>query len=188
MPRKAGKSNNIQTAPLDGESHVLFVCEGTAEQVIVDILRKADAFVFPSGNVLDSTRVRTAQGIQRSYLNYEHEWPLTIVRVLDSLGERFELGKLYRERYPVATIHTRPEIEMLAIIREGALQAYSKVSSSQKPSEFCKDTLRMGAIKRREFLLEYWDAPALISAATEYKKVHSFVKGERCLADILKQD
>lgn len=100
--------------------HPIISCEGTAEQVAVDILLEADALVFSEADVVDVTRLRKASDIQDSYLNLDYDWPVCIVRVLDSRKERFKLGNLYAGRFPVVSYVTHPEIEVLAIIREGS--------------------------------------------------------------------
>lgn len=170
---------------LDGGSHVLFVCEGTCEQVLVDILRRADLFVMPSENIVDVTRFRKASQIQDAYLNLDYDWPLTIVRVVDSLKERFKLGNLYRDSFEVVNVHTRPEVEILLIINEGRYSDFMKYKSKLKPSEYCIQKLGMSKVKSASFLESYWDAKSLCKAAREYKRLHKFEAGEICLTDIL---
>lgn len=70
--------------------------------MIVTKLVEADALIFPKGDVVDITRKRKSVDIQSEYLGFEYDWPVCIVRVLDSLRERFKLGPLYANRYPVA--------------------------------------------------------------------------------------
>lgn len=69
--------------------HPLFVCEGTVEQILITKLLDADALVFPRDNVLDVTRTRRAPDVQDLYLGYDLDWPVCIVRVLDSRHESF---------------------------------------------------------------------------------------------------
>lgn len=64
--------------------HPVISCEGTAEKVTVDILLEADALVFPESDVVAVTRLRKASDIQDNYLNLDYDWPVCIVRVLDS--------------------------------------------------------------------------------------------------------
>ena len=174
------------TELLGADSHVIIVPEGGFERVAVDILMDANAFVFPADNVIEVSRVRKAVDIQDRYLTTEYDWPVSILRILDSRKERFVLGNLYRDRYPVINVYTRPEAEILAIIHEGRINDYYKVESAMKPNEFCKQYLGMPDIKKPSFLRSYWDAGALISAAGEYKHLHKLGKDELCLADILR--
>ena len=171
---------------LDNASYVLFVCEGTFEEVAVKILCDANVRVIPSTQVVGITRLRKAALVQDAYLNIDYDWPLTIVRIVDSRKEQFKLGNLYRDRYQVINAYTRPEAEMLTIIREGRFADYSKYKNKMKPSDYCKQVLGMNRVKSESFLKGYWDAVTLAKAAHEYKRLHRFDKHENCLADLLK--
>lgn len=164
--------------------HPIISCEGTAEQVVVDILLEADALVFSEADVVDVTRLRKASDIQDNYLNLDYDWPVYIVRVLDSRKERFKLGNLYAGRFPVVSYMTHPEIEVLAIIREGSWRRWH--GGRMKPSDFCKQELAMHEVKREGFLESYWDADSLTAAAREYKRLSKIPKGELCLADLIR--
>ena len=166
--------------------HVIISCEGAGEEVAIRKLLSADALVFPRGHVIDITRKRKASEIQEEYLHYEYDWPVCILRILDSLRERFSLGPLYRDRYPVVSVYTRPEFEMLTIIRSGRYSDFAKVKSRMKPSQYCAEVLKLPSIKRTEFLQDYWDATSLAAAAIEYRRLAHLEKNEVCLADILK--
>ena len=122
----------------------------------MDILLEADALVFSEADVVDVTRLRKASDIQDNYLNLDYDWPVCIVRVLDSRKERFKLGNLYAGRFPVVSYVTHPEIEVLAIIREGSWRRWH--GGRMKPSDFCKQELGMHEVKREGFLKSYWDA------------------------------
>lgn len=164
-------------------SHAIISCEGAAEQVIVGKLLKADALIVPAENVVDVTRKRSAAGIKEEYLNYDYPWPVCIARVLDSRTEKFALGKLY-ERFQVLSFITHPEIEILAVMREGAWDKWKR--SGKKPSDFCKQDLGMSEIKSNEFLTVYWDVDSIIEAAGEYRKLSKIGKDELCLADLIR--
>lgn len=167
-------------------SHALFVCEGTFEEVAIRVLRDADGLVVPAINIVDITRSRSASQIQDKYLNVEYDWPLAIIRIIDSRKEQFKLGNLYRGRYEVINAYTRPEAEMLTIVREGCFVDYSKHKNKMKPSQYCKQVLGLSRVKSKPFLEEYWDAESLTKAAREYKRLQNLDKGEICLADLLK--
>ena len=166
--------------------HPIFICEGTGEEVAIRKLLEADRLVFPKAALVEITRTRKAAEIQEQYLNFEYDWPVCIVRVLDSLRERFRLGPLYRARFPVISVHTRPEIEILAIIRSGHYSGYIKKKSSMKPSAYCMQALGLGDVKSFKFLDSYWDAESLVSAAREYRRVAHREPGELFLADIIR--
>ena len=172
---------------LPDRAHVLFVCEGTFEQYLVEPLLNENRLIVASDAVIGVTRTRSAAQIQEQYLNYDYDWPLVILRVLDSRRENFALGRLYRERYPVFNFYTHPEIEMLIIVREDCFADYSKHhKSSMKPSEYCMQKLKFGDVKSRTFLESYWTAESLVQAIRSYAALARIPKGEFSLADLLK--
>ncbi|WP_165247981.1 hypothetical protein [Adlercreutzia sp. ZJ141] len=168
----------------DENSHVVFVCEGTFEEVAVRILEDSGAFVFPSENIVGITRSRKAKDVTAEFLNMDYDWPITIVRVLDSRKESFELGKLYRDRFPVVNVLTHPEIEMLIVAREGKFADFSK--RKMRPSDYCKQVLGFSGVKSRKFLERYWNSDSLAAAAREYKRTAKISKDEVFLADLIK--
>ncbi len=174
-------------SPLDGlvGCHPIFSCEGTAEQVVVRKLLEADVLVFPAVDVVEVTRKRKASDIQADFLGFDYDWPVCIVRVLDSRKERFRLGNLYADRFPVASVVTHPEMEVLAIIREGEWDRWRR--TKKKPSDFCKQDLCMKGIKSEIFLSGYWSAHSIRAAALEYRRLSNIPKGEVCLADLIAQ-
>lgn len=119
--------------------HPIISCEGAAEEIVIGKLIEADVLVFPSSNLVGITRLRKATRIQEKYLNYDYDWPVCILRVLDSPREKFSLRKLYRDRFKVYSIYTRPEIEILIIIREDNWDSWKR--SGIKPSEYCTQVM-----------------------------------------------
>lgn len=169
------------------DTHVLFVCEGTFEQYLVESLARAGKLVIESDAIIEATRTRSATQIQSRYLNFDYDWPVALVRVLDSRRENFTLGRLYRDRYPVFNVHTHPEIEMLIVIHENRFDDYSRhFKSSMKPSEYCMQKLRLGNVKSRRFLEAYWTPETLIQAIRTYDSLAHIPKGELSLADLLR--
>ena len=164
--------------------HPIISCEGTAEQVIIKKLVAADALIFPAADIVEVTRKRRALDIQADFLGFDYDWPVCIVRVLDSRKERFKLGNLYSGRFPVASVVTHPEIEVLSIIRERSWERWRK--TKKKPSDFCKQNLSMAEIKSETFLERYWDAASIKAAALEYRRLSNVPKGEVCLADLIR--
>lgn len=164
--------------------YVLFICEGAAEEVILNKLLDAGVLDIPQERIIDITRVRSAKKIEPVYFNVDYELPVKIVRLLDSLNEKFKTSKLYEGRYSVIDIHTRPEIEMLSILKEGEYEAWKR--SGKKPSDYCVENLKLGGIKSISFLEEYWDAKSIMQVAQSYKEIHAFVRGELCLRDLWK--
>ncbi|KAA8827906.1 hypothetical protein [Bifidobacterium tissieri] len=175
---------------------VLFVCEGSCERIIIETLLTADKLVVDESNVIrddiadrPTTNCRAARTVQETFLGYEYDNPVAIVRILDSRRERFRLSYPYNETVPVFSCYTTPEIEMLAIIKEDALNRYNKRAKSKtKPSDFCKKELGLSRIKNEEFLHDYWsDADELCQCLTKYRSIHKAArKDELVIADLLK--
>lgn len=103
--------------------HPIISCEGTAEQVAVEILLEAGALVFPESDVVAVTRLRKSPDIQNKFLNYDYDWPVCVVRVLDSRKERFKLGNLYGGRMKPSDF-CKQELGMHEVKREGFLKRY----------------------------------------------------------------
>ena len=86
--------------------------------------------------------------------------------------EQFNLKKVYKEnnRIKNKTCLTTPEIEILVIINENALEEYYKVKSKKPPSEFCKQNLKMNDIKKDSSIDKYFncDSKKLINAIKIY--------------------
>lgn len=177
-------------------ARVLFVCEGSCERVIIETLLAADKLIIDESAAIrdtitdrPTTNCRTAKTIQNVFLGLDYEQPVAIVRILDSRKERFRLSYPYSESVPVFSCYTTPEIEMLAIIKEGQLDRYGKhAKNTVKPSDFCKKELGLSRIKNEAFLQRYWaDADELCGCLIEYRRVHrTEKKDELVIADLLK--
>jgi len=172
------------------DEYVICICEGAAEETITNLLLDNDLLLFNRTNLVgkEITRKRKGSEIENLFLHRDYTKAVNIIRILDSKGEKFRLGKLYAERYPVYNIYTRPEIEMLLILAEGHYQKYlQKAKSSQKPSFYCKTELFVKEhIKSKDFLLSYFsNANQLVSAIQQYDQVAS-KKNEANLCHLLK--
>lgn len=163
---------------------ILFSCEGGHEDVVVRMLRDAGYLRCPVERITDIARERKAEDIQEKYLGYSYKPGLAIVRVVDTKTGAFELGKLYKDRFPVYTIRTSPEIEMLVIINEDRYDDFQREKSNMDPSIFCKVHLSLPDIKRPAFLQRYWNAESLRQAILEYKRLQPSTE-DLLLADLL---
>ena len=86
-------------------------------------------------------------------------------------------------------IITAPEIEILVIISEGKYQDFCKRSSKMKPSEYCKQFLKMKNVKKPEFIYKQFDdVEKLIAAIKEYDSLHHKKKDELSLSALLKNN
>ena len=168
--------------------YVACICEGTAEEVIVSKLLDADRLIFTRDNLLDGEIIRTrgAAAFEQRYLRKGFQGKITVLRVLDSRREKFKISKAYEHKIDVINVITAPEIEMLIILNEGKYDAYKR--SRKKPSDFCKEDLKMRSVKERAFVEKYFsDADCLIAAIQEYRRISNAPAGEYSLCDLLKQ-
>lgn len=194
-------NNDIDVRYLLEHRFVLFSCEGTAEGVVIQRLFDEGLLAVDRNRVVfDSlyldrpyTRMRKATDIASHYLtvNYAVDGAegILIARIVDSRASRFDLPRGARDGAEVRSFYTRPEIEMLAIHREGAYdewQRRSRRERSLRPSEFCKQELGLSRIKEAAFLEEYWsDGNLLVKAILEHASKSQRKDGDLFLADLL---
>ena len=168
--------------------YIACICEGSAEEVIIDILLAADLLIFTRDSLLGGELIRTRGGeaFARKHLGLDLEEKVTVLRILDSRNESFRIPSSYSWKISdVYQVITSPEIEMLIILNEGLYKEYCK--SGIKPSDYCKQNLHMYDVKTKAFVRDYFSDPHdLRNAIIEYKRVKKLPKGELCLADLLR--
>ena len=144
------------------------ICEGSAEEAIIDILVDNDLLIFNREEMLEERviRCRSAKRFEERYLRKGFDEQISVIRILDSRREEFRLSKAYEQKIDVVNVITAPEIEMLIIHAEGAY-AVKKDRSSSPPKYL--------------IFFKGRDADALTAAFTEYtgKKVRKAEKSER---------
>lgn len=163
------------------------ICEGTAEQVIMDLLLDNNKLIFSRNELLEHEvlRCRTGKNFEEQYLRKGFTEQITVFRILDSRRENFKLSKAYQNKVKIINVITAPEIEMLVILNEGKYADYKK--SGKKPSEYCKSDLKYHDVKSATFVRSYFnDIDILIRAIIEYKRVSNIQRNEITLAYILK--
>ncbi|MDM8271568.1 hypothetical protein [Thermophilibacter provencensis] len=181
--------------------YVLFSCEGAAEGVIIQRLYEDGLLVVDKDRVVFDavysdrpyTRTRKAADIASQYLGMDYSVNgaegLLVARIVDSRSARFELPKRAGADAVVQSFFTRPEIEMLAVHKQGAFdlwQRQSRRNRSLKPSEFCKQELGLSKIKETKFLKEYWSNGAeLAECIKRYASKARRENDELMLADLL---
>lgn len=171
------------------DGYVACICEGAAEQAIMDLLLESDKLCFNLNNLLSGEiiRCRKASVFEKKYLQKGFSDKITVLRILDSRRERFKLSTLYENKVSVINIITAPEIEMLIIINEKKYKNYKK--SCQKPSDFCKSEFKYSSVKNYEFVKDYFtDIDKLVFCLNEYKRISNIAKGEYTLSDLLKKE
>lgn len=167
--------------------YVACICEGAAEQAIVEILLDNEKLIFSYNNLLDGEviRCRGAKKFEEQYLRKGFSEKITLFRILDSRREVFQLSKAYESKIDVINVITAPEIEMLVILREKKYAEFKR--SRKKPSEFCIQDLRYKNVKSTKFVKNYFqNVDDLISAISEYKRVSNIHQNEVTLSDLLR--
>ena len=168
-------------------SYVACICEGAAEQAIINLLLDSEMLIFTRDEMLEGEplRCRSASKFEERYLRKGFSEKITIYRILDSRREKFTLSKVYERKIDVINVITAPEIEMLVIFNEGKYANYKK--ANKKPSDYCKSDLKYHNVKSEAFIKEYFsDINKLISAIIEYKRISNVQADELTLADLLR--
>ena len=93
------------------------ICEGSAEEAIIDILVDNDLLIFNREEMLEECviRCRSAKRFEERYLRKGFDEQISVIRILDSRREEFRLSKAYEQKIDVVNVITAPEIEMLII-------------------------------------------------------------------------
>lgn len=170
------------------EGYVACICEGSAEQAIIELLLENDKLIFSDDMLLEGEiiRCRGAKSFEKRYLSKGFKQKITVIRILDSRNENFNLSKAYEDKVKVINVITAPEIEMLVIISKGEYEHF-KNSRIMKPSEYCKSVLKLKSIKSYGYVKDYFsDSEELIKCINEYKRLSKINKGEYTIADIIK--
>lgn len=168
---------------------ILLLCEGNAEVDIMERLLDYNLLVFEKEQLVfeKAHQVRSAQEVQSKFLGLDYgENPPIIVRICDSKNEKFKLNKkLYSNT--VINIFTRPEIEILYIIKADEYEKYTnKQKSKEKPSTYCNRVLKMKNVKKKGFANEiFQEIEELRESLEKYKKYH---KDECCIFDLLREN
>lgn len=163
------------------------ICEGSAENAIIDILIDAELLIFSREEILDETVIRCREGkkFEQKYLRKGFDDKISVIRILDSRREKFKISKAYEHKIDVINVITAPEIEMLIIFAEDQYKEFKK--SRKKPSDFCKENLGMSDVKTYDYVFEYFANPKiLVDAIKTYHRIAKIPKGEYTLLDLLK--
>lgn len=163
------------------------ICEGAAENAIMDILLEHGLLVFSREEMIEEEVIRCREGrkFEEKYLRKGFKDKISVIRILDSRRENFKLSKAYVNKVDVINVVTAPEIEMLIIFNEDKYKDFKK--SGKKPSAFCKEDLRMGEVKSYDFVKNYFDNPKiLVDAIKKYHEIAKIPKGEYTLLDLLR--
>ena len=163
------------------------ICEGAAENAIMDILLDNHLLIFSREEMLEEMVIRCRDGkkFEQKYLRKGFTEKISVIRILDSRREKFKISKAYELKIDVINVITAPEIEMLLIFAEDKYKEFKK--SGKKPSDFCKEDLRMADVKSYDYVSGYFSNPAiLVNAIKKYHEKSKIQRGEYTLLDLLK--
>lgn len=109
------------------------ICEGSAEEAIIDILVDNDLLIFTREEMLEerAIRCRSAKRFEEQYLRKKFDEQISVIRILDSRREEFRLSKAYEQKIDVVNVITAPEIEMLIIHAAGAYDQFKHSGKNQ---------------------------------------------------------
>ena len=160
------------------------ICEGAAENAIIDILLEHDLLIFRREET-SVIRCRDGKTFETRYLRNGLTESISVIRILDSRRENFKLSKAYESKVSVINVITAPEIEMLIIFHEEKYNEFKK--SGKSPSTFCKENLKMPRVKSYKFVRDYFkNANILIQAIKKYSEISKIRKDEHTLLELLK--
>ncbi|MDK2866109.1 MAG: hypothetical protein PWP38_424 [Clostridiales bacterium] len=168
--------------------YVACICEGSAEQAVMELLLDSNKLIFSNEQLLNEEiiRCRNAKSFEQKYLRKGFNKKITVLRILDSRRENFNLSKAYVDKIAVIDIITAPEIEMLIIFNEDQYTEFKK--SRMKPSEYCKIKLKLQNVKSYKFVTEYFsNVDSLCESIRKYKEVSKIRNGEYTLHDLMKK-
>ncbi len=172
---------------MDFNGYIACICEGSAEQAIMELLLDDNKLKFTREQLLEEEIIRQRSGekFEQRYLRKGFGEKITVLRILDSRKEKFKLSKAYKDKVAVIDIITAPEIEMLIIFCENKYNDFKR--SGMKPSDFCKIKLKFSGVKSYEFVKIYFsDTNKLLQSIREYRRVSNIPKGEKTLFNLLK--
>ena len=84
------------------------ICEGSAEEAIIDILVDNDLLIFNREEMLEERviRCRSAKRFEERYLRKGFDEQISVIRILDSRREEFRLSKAYEQKIDVVNVIT----------------------------------------------------------------------------------
>ena len=169
------------------------ICEGAAEEAIIEILLENHCIIIENDEYLiDNGPIKTrgAKEFCDKYMGKDYGSKIDLFRILDSKRENFNLRTSKYRKIFEENVITPPEIELLIIVSEEKNEDFNR-SGLSKPSDYCKQKLKLSNVKSYFFVKKYFsDVSKLLDAI---KKVYSIKKssipnGFLTLYDLLKDE
>ena len=142
------------------------ICEGAAEQAIIEILLENNCIIIDNDEYLINEgpiRERSAKSFCDNFMGKNYGSKIDLYRIIDSRNEAFNLD------------------------------SYEKFdrSSYSKPSEYCKQELKLKQVKSYDYVKNYFsDVDRLLYAIKEVHRIKksSIPNDSRTLYDLLKDE
>ena len=82
------------------------ICEGSAENAIIDILLDYDLMIFKREEMIEEEVLRCRDGkkFEQKYLRKGFKDKISVIRILDSRHENFKLSKAYADKVDVINV------------------------------------------------------------------------------------
>jgi len=160
----------------------VLACEGKSEVFLAKSLMAFGHLSLPGEIFLDGPIVMRQFG---KYLPILSLVPINedirVLRIGDTQRDIFSTkGLELREGHiSIETYCTKPEVEILVIIREGLYKQYAKVSREMTPKQFIKSMFHDFSPE------EYFEKNDMYDSIMEHKRIRNHEKGELFLADLL---
>ena len=168
--------------------------EGECEKALLDLLLERSLLIFSYDDLLYQETFHARQ-LDSRLLAMIDQLPkgekICIIRVGDKLSDELKRKKEIKPRIEsIIKVCTKPEFEILHIIREGKYKEYLKEKTSLKPSEYYR-SIHDGYHKSYSFNEDYFSEltdDELRHLLKEYdeKRKHVHGAGELSLNDLLR--
>lgn len=86
------------------------ICEGSAENAIIDILLDYGLLIFDREELIEEKVIRCRDGrkFEEKYLRKGFKYKISIIRILDSRRENFKISKAYVGKVDIINVVTAP--------------------------------------------------------------------------------
>lgn len=179
---------------LDDNDLVACICEGPTEEWIFDILLRENKLFFSRENLLDDkiftgSKYRNPDNFIQQYLGMDYgDSKIVVLVIQDSHNKSYAIKAPFSNKVkgPYLVI-TAPEIEMLMVHSLNLYDAFQKVKSNKKPSEFVAEQLKMKVrnIKKEQFINDFFATYSLTDAIKKHSQKCPKVKREILFFDLL---
>ncbi len=160
---------------------IVLACEGNTEVYLMESLLRNGQIHF-SDRLFTGHPLHCPQALRKyrqRLLRLPFDEKIVVYRIGDTLKDKLDVRGMELRDIQEIKLCTRPEIEVLILLREGLYEAYAKTKSRIRPKTFLKEARPQIRVE------EYFDKNDMVWAIMEYKRIARHRKGEGYLADLL---